>query len=839
MSGSGSDEETLLYGTPLEPYEEDEVPTKKMYQQQQTDQHAVDDQGRRRFHGAFTGGFSAGYFNSVGTPEGWTPTSFRSTRSEKANKLAQRPEDFMDEEDRGEFGIAPKLIQTQSDFTTQKRTHKRFFDGPIPGEPVLEQLLRPVHETVAVRILQAMGWRAGQGAGERQTSKQKKKAKEAHTVYGCYLPPELQQNTQAEEENSSSESEFEYETLFAPDDYEPYILKRKNDVFGLGYSGLSRHSVLGNLVGEYDKGQSTSHLVMKDKGKKVSIRGQAFGVGALEDDDEDIYCREDMTHYDYTIGGPEEELKKPKQKFHNIIEGFVPSAQKLPSLPSYPPPSIPKGYMPCPAGTRRSRFEPTTDKPRDQGLGRHELTAEARGNLLGESPIPPPKEPSEPSAIDPIAKLLGRNVNFVSTEPKNNNLNISTSEQLITTSQPITTSMPDYIPISTDNKTEYNTFKPFASNLEKQLRYEKYLQDGDAGRVLKGDGCMDKLSEWERNRELMEFEQAAKLYKPLSGAMGDRFTHGKEPDEALNPLVVVARSKQNRGPATKEQIDAASKGLFGAPTRTTEEWRPLALVCKRFNVPDPFIMKDTPKTEKASTYSIFDYLEAPVHNKDSFTKEQSSFSGSKSTLKVTSPQEVEKSQTIEEPTSLKRTTAAELFQQENETSNKDFVTDTMNKDDKMALYRSIFLSDSEDDEPITNTGDKNSFADAPKNVERNNSPPRGIFANINFDELNSWNRSIVEDKQTEIVKQTSTASQSGASETETYGPKLPHNFNVKSNENVSIVPTFRSKKDREKDDDSSSSDSWVDAKEAKQLKKKKNKKHKSKHKKRKHKKKSK
>lgn len=29
-----------------------------------------DDQGRRRFHGAFTGGYSAGYFNTVGSKEG-------------------------------------------------------------------------------------------------------------------------------------------------------------------------------------------------------------------------------------------------------------------------------------------------------------------------------------------------------------------------------------------------------------------------------------------------------------------------------------------------------------------------------------------------------------------------------------------------------------------------------------------------------------------------------------------------------------------------------------------------------------------------------------------------
>lgn len=62
----------------------DEIPSKKKYQAEQSDQHAVDAQGRRRFHGAFTGGFTAGFGNSVGTPEGWTPSTFKSSRSDKA-----------------------------------------------------------------------------------------------------------------------------------------------------------------------------------------------------------------------------------------------------------------------------------------------------------------------------------------------------------------------------------------------------------------------------------------------------------------------------------------------------------------------------------------------------------------------------------------------------------------------------------------------------------------------------------------------------------------------------------------------------------------------------------
>lgn len=74
-----------------------------------------DEKGRRRLHGAFTGGFSAGYYNTVGSKEGacfvtqisdtaqsyigWTPSTFTSTRGERAKQKAARPEDYMDEED--------------------------------------------------------------------------------------------------------------------------------------------------------------------------------------------------------------------------------------------------------------------------------------------------------------------------------------------------------------------------------------------------------------------------------------------------------------------------------------------------------------------------------------------------------------------------------------------------------------------------------------------------------------------------------------------------------------------------------------------------------------------
>ncbi len=62
-------------------------------------QTVTDEQGRQRFHGAFTGGFSAGYFNTVGSEEGFQPKSFVSSRSSRAKITNQTAKDYMDSSD--------------------------------------------------------------------------------------------------------------------------------------------------------------------------------------------------------------------------------------------------------------------------------------------------------------------------------------------------------------------------------------------------------------------------------------------------------------------------------------------------------------------------------------------------------------------------------------------------------------------------------------------------------------------------------------------------------------------------------------------------------------------
>lgn len=72
MAESGEDEDYQFWGTPIEDEEQSRAGQhhKRVGDPAATRaaplhlQEVTDEQGRRRFHGAFTGGFSAGYYNT-------------------------------------------------------------------------------------------------------------------------------------------------------------------------------------------------------------------------------------------------------------------------------------------------------------------------------------------------------------------------------------------------------------------------------------------------------------------------------------------------------------------------------------------------------------------------------------------------------------------------------------------------------------------------------------------------------------------------------------------------------------------------------------------------------
>ncbi|KAF0720185.1 hypothetical protein AaE_010357 [Aphanomyces astaci] len=136
----------------------------------------------KRFHGAFTGGFSAGYFNTVGSKEGWAPSSFQSSRSqpqssstengEPSGPRKQRIEDFMDEDDDPllgkRLGLNSQYDPLAADGSTQSQQFqaKQASTSSIPGF-IVDDFIQPSRSTIGTTLLGKMGWKQGQGVGPK------------------------------------------------------------------------------------------------------------------------------------------------------------------------------------------------------------------------------------------------------------------------------------------------------------------------------------------------------------------------------------------------------------------------------------------------------------------------------------------------------------------------------------------------------------------------------------------------------------------------------------------------------------------------------------------------
>lgn len=412
------------------------------------DQIAVDSNGKRRFHGAFTGGFSAGFWNTVGSREGWTPSEFKSSRGEKASHRVQKPSDFMDEEDMGEFGIAPQRIQTTEDFAPaegrSKNKRKLQLDsaqGPIPGAPVLELVLESCRDKAAVRLLKRMDKRYAAALSEKpkkQTiveaedepmeskepdqSDEIAEAMSQEKVYKCDMGP--MRRPRSDSEGSGSDDE---ELVFDEDEFDTIFENFKTNRFGLAYKGLEKGNFFETVGSEVPNIQnnfsSLSSFTMVDQNKKkVTIRGQAFGVGAFEEDDDDIYGRDDMTKYDFRLENQIESgsSKSSRYQERGFIVGFsdASSVSRIATKYVFKVP-LPFGFEPRNWMKRKSRFGPETAPstsssikgPADKVIGRHDLTPDQRGELLGDKTTK--KDPV--NDIDAKLKAAGlKTMNFTS-----------------------------------------------------------------------------------------------------------------------------------------------------------------------------------------------------------------------------------------------------------------------------------------------------------------------------------------------------------------------------------------------------------------------------------------
>ncbi|XP_043520912.1 G patch domain-containing protein 1 isoform X2 [Frieseomelitta varia] len=791
-----------------------------------------------------------------------------------------------------------------------------------------------------------MGWRPGQGVGSRLTKKQKAKIKKKNERM-----KDMQQGSRKLNlENSSEDSEDDYENVtFAPDDYEPFRCNPKDNYFGIGYCGLDRRTILSGHVNLFE----TPAFSIRDKNKKLSIHGQAFGVGAFEADDEDIYEKEDMSRYDFSLG-PERKTKtrwsedSSSRNLNNCLEGFVLAKNKLELKKVFPPPELPKNFVPVHT-IRKSRFYPPIENvPRRTENGkRKDLTAADRAKILEDTYNTKKPFETHPNLVPSVASnIISKTLNLhgkQQTEERQKEENqrtkaaVSWMEKL--TAQSFVKGgtvgsskdsdgnlkkLEEFKDSSTtsdkQNKLRQdNVVKPYFSDSGKQRRFEQYLVFVKEGEKNKLESIQPlSMTEWDREHERIEFEQAIKLFEqPTNEYVANKFTSASDPSRSD----VFAQSSQ------EDEIKQAVKmKMFGKLTREHVEWKPASIVCKRFNIPEPKVGCAQPEMQKRSAkFSIFDSLDFNnsvkflraskeindvstssnvsentdknmldntekhiIDNTDSNVKETSDdiFSHNHETIELVS----EKMRNFEvsyekvfgkevSETSLKtdsnRTTDTETMNQQesqkNISSTMKTSTSKSKSEEKKDLFKSIFLSsseesDSESNESLDSEAVKSVLigkVPSEVNVNRNTSPPRGIFAKVDLDSLVNNTKSNVQldettSKEKDVVNTVNSEletesqqdnSNSNLSETQLlsnmYGPVLPSRLlkteskTAEPSSSQMLKPVFKSVVVPKPKVDSEMCGVWVEREKVKKSKKEK-KKHKHKeHKSSKHKRKSK
>ena len=612
-----------LYGTPL-PLSSDNTRDDGSFVPE-WQQVVTDDRGRKRLHGAFTGGFSAGYYNTVGSKEGWAPSTFVSSKGKKDGggvDAQQRVEDFMDAEDLAERE-ATQTLETVEAFAGLGGGGGGG-GAAAAGGGMFAELFRasPGEETMGVKLLQRMGWRQGQGVGPRVRRRaQGDKSGEAH--------------------------------LFAPENSRMVSFEKKKDRRGLGFAetaGLERAGTIGVQEDDsYDDRDArmvetrTSRALLKPEKKLGSKSG--MGIGVLNDtgsDDEDPYDIGPKISYGRVVGGDDNAVKKTKlkkkkaglvssntsqsfgtqvkslgirtstltpsgfRKCHDgrpPLDGFVLSLAPL-SLVSdtqYPAPTIPEGWISSKSNAATSATSTTTFQSTSDAAKSSTLDPKSRAALLGESVLPGKSifDFLSPAARDRVVSGSGKsNLPQALNEKAPPGFETNTAEQA--------RSLWDLVPALPKETAETALRKgsgrggwlPYAEDAGKRGRYTSFLAlRAGTSRELPERVPGTSIEDWAR--ELREFAQAAEVFRPVSAVMASRFTTAASSSSSSavmegDAAPATLSSKKAEDPAEK----AAGLGMYGPLTRVSGAWYPSRLLCKRFNVRPPAGVAPDPGGER-------------------------------------------------------------------------------------------------------------------------------------------------------------------------------------------------------------------------------------------------
>jgi len=624
----------VIFGTPLPPLDPEVrddgsfVPVWK--------QEARDEQGRKRLHGAFTGGWSAGYFNTVGSKEGWTPSTFVSSRTNRHKDASdstaqsarqQRPEDFMDAEDLADAAEAQK-IQTAKSFAGLGTTRD---DGSQRG--AMMDLFRAQGDTMGAKLLRRMGWKEGQGIG-----------------------PKVRRRARLDTQTSMADEAVEMH-LFAPDDVSLVTFVKKVDHKGLGYEGApkltpstfgkSKHKSSRDESSDDDDEDNHRPALKRPEAattnKAKAVKG-GFGIGVLNDtgsDDEDPYEMGPKISYNKVLRGEKKKSKlKPNptastafgsvpkfksrknalatagrnlRKCHDgrlPLEGFVfahdvdAHAVAAADVLRYPPPTIPPGWV-------SSKSKITKEGPPPHSSAYLSTADAAKASSL---------DPKSRAALLGEAQLPGKSVfDFLSPEARERLASASGKANL----PPALNEIPEGHALSEDEKQAQMLRQipqidkqtaaaalgrgaagsgPYADDEAKRTRYRQFLEyfAGFSPQIPQRPPNF-KDPEW--LRELNEFYSCARIFKPMTGMMASRFTTSSSKSAAIDnskstleggtsgaKLLIHRPPSKSIDPAE----EAAEMGMYGHMTRSSADFYPTRLLCKRFNVrPPAHVVPDT------------------------------------------------------------------------------------------------------------------------------------------------------------------------------------------------------------------------------------------------------
>lgn len=490
----------------------------------------------------------------------------------------------MDEEDLADAAEAQNLKTSQA-FAGLGSSGQQYQNRGLIG------LLRADGDTIGLKLLRKMGWKDEQGIGP-------KVRRSARLDLGAKTQP--------------GETH-----LFAPDNVPMIRFIRKVDRKGLGHEGEAKLAGLSQLTSaadEEDPEPGWHDTSLFESRNKPKLERGGIGVGILNDngsDEEDPYEIGPRIKYSRVVGGDKKKKKTKKAAVNPALknapvflsrtaragnglarchdgrlplDGFVLAklVEDLSDLLSeYAPPTVPEGWVSSKASSNvasTTEYMSTSDAAK---ASTHD--AKSRAALLGEKTLP------------------GKSVfDFISSSARNR-LVVGTGKKDL---PPGLGEVPKEFAMTEEEKQQAlwdqasrldretavaaisrGSSGPYADDDAKKARYRTYLEHFATGtqplpwkpKGMSGDDFA---------RELGEFYNCARIFKPMTGFMASRFTTAKTSSPISSEGASDLLSKPEPKIADPAE-EAAKVGMYGKMTRRVADFYPTRLLCKRFNVKAP------------------------------------------------------------------------------------------------------------------------------------------------------------------------------------------------------------------------------------------------------------